>query len=190
LLISDNVYSSGVSPFGTTLEIGGNMNVSDSNLSYVGNGNVGISETGASKYDVGITGSGIFHLTATAWDSDGNSDSDTIAVLVHAPDDFDAMLRGKWEGMKNRLSAGDIKGATDYFFLPSREKYTRIFTAIGDGLPEFVAGMEEIEQVYAREALAKYRIRRNEEIDGEIVRITYYIYFAKGPEGLWYIDEF
>ncbi len=124
-------HSSGVSPFETSLEIGGTLNVSDSELSYTGTGTVEISGTGTGKYNVRITGSGFFYFTADASDSSGNRFSDTAAVLVYDPAEFDAMLKEKWQGMKNMLSAGDIGGAVNYFFLPSREKYTQIFTAIG-----------------------------------------------------------
>jgi hypothetical protein len=37
-----------------------------------------------------------------------------VAVLGYGPDQLDALLQGKWHGMKTRLAAGDIEGAGDH----------------------------------------------------------------------------
>lgn len=104
--------------------------------------------------------------------------------------ELDALLRAKWKDMKNNLASGNIEGAIKYFSQLTRERYTQIFTAIGPGLPGLAAQMGDIEPVYMRDSLVKYRVKRDEVINGEQVKITHYIYFSKGLFGLWYIDSF
>jgi len=188
MLLPDS--TSGVSTFETGLKIESSFSISNSDISYTGPGLIEIIKKTPTEYTININVSGIYYLTANAWDSSGNIYTDIIAVSVIAPAELDALLRAKWEGMKNNLASGNIEGAVKYFFLLTREKYTQIFTAIGSDLPGFAAQMEDIEPVYMRESLVKYRIKRDELINGETVKITYYIYFSKGPGGLWYIDSF
>ena len=49
---------------------------------------------------------------------------------------------------------------------------------------------EDIQLIYVNDTVAKYRIRKDEMIDGENYRVTYYIHFVKNPQGLWSIDSF
>lgn len=53
-----------------------------------------------------------------------------------------------------------------------------------------IAGMEDIEAIYYRERVAKYRIKRDQFIGGVPKRITYYIYFVRDMYGNWYINGF
>ena len=83
----------------------------------------------------------------------------------------------------------DVDGALEYFAVSSRNRYRQIFTALQDSLPDKASSMEEIELVYSMGNVAKYRIGRDQLIDGVIQKITYYIHFAK-DEGIWFIDDF
>ncbi|MFZ5954927.1 MAG: hypothetical protein ACOYT4_00730 [Nanoarchaeota archaeon] len=48
----------------------------------------------------------------------------------------------------------------------------------------------QIQLIYLKDNEAKYRIRREQLIDGQSETITYYIYFVKDENGLWKIDRF
>ena len=133
---------------------------------------IDITEYDPNQYRLSIREAGTYFLTANAWDSAGNLYSDTVAIRIMDTAMLDAMLREKWEGMKTSLAAGDIQGAMAYFTYPSQEKYTKIFTAIGENLPEFVSNMEDIGNVYMRDRVAKYRIKRDQEVNGQIYKIT------------------
>jgi len=50
--------------------------------------------------------------------------------------------------------------------------------------------MQTIELIYLKEAIAKYRIIRQQVFEGQMATITYYIYFTKNPEGIWQIEQF
>ena len=50
--------------------------------------------------------------------------------------------------------------------------------------------MQDIEQVYVVESVAKYRIRRVQLYGGQLLTFTYYIYFTQDTSGLWSIESF
>lgn len=50
--------------------------------------------------------------------------------------------------------------------------------------------MAEIELVYVKDSIAKYRIRRMQVFESQMREITYYIYFTKDVDGLWKIEQF
>ena len=78
-----------------------------------------------------------------------------------------------------------------YYLGPTpRPDYKELFYILSDQLPDIAAGMENIEIVYINEKVAKYRIRKDEVIDGQNYRVTYYIHFIKDGYGLWFIDSF
>jgi hypothetical protein len=111
-------------------------------------------------------------------------------VLVYDRDQLDALLQGKWNAMKSRLAAGDIDGAVEYFGKATADDYRAIFTALENQLPQFVQDMQAIEMIYAGQGFAKYRIKRNEVIQGQTYSITYNIYFSTDGNGAWKIDRF
>ncbi len=188
LLLPDS--ATGLSPFETDLAIQTSLDLASVDFQDAGPGLVEITENGPRQYRLSIREAGTYFLTANAWDSAGNLHTDTVALRIMDTATLDAMLREKWEGMKTSLAAGDVQGAMAYFTYPSQEKYTKIFTAIGENLPEFVANMEEIGNVYMRDRVAKYRIKKNQEVNGQIHKITYYIYFVRAFNGFWYIESF
>jgi hypothetical protein len=92
--------------------------------------------------------------------------------------------------MKAALTAQNVDGAVGYIGEQSREKYRTIFNALISRLPQIASGMENIQLIYLSDAIAKYRIRRNEIYGGQTYAITYYIYFNVGSDGIWWIDRF
>ena len=91
-----------------------------------------------------------------------------------------------WSDMKENLAAGNIEGALNYFSEGSKEKYREIFTLLGDRLPTLANNMQDIELIYVRGDIAKYRIHRLQYEQ----QITYYIYFGKDEDGYWKINSF
>jgi hypothetical protein len=92
--------------------------------------------------------------------------------------------------MKTRLAYQDVEGAIVYITSNSQARYREIFTALGSGLPEIVQNMQDIQHVYVNDRIAKYRIRKNETYGGQMMTITYYIYFVIDGNGIWTIDKF
>ena len=80
----------------------------------------------------------------------------------------------------------DVEKAGSYFADWTKERYTGIFSALEDRLPQIAQEMQNIGMIYLIDRVAKYRIRRTEGA-GEI---TYYIYFVRDENGLWKIQQF
>jgi PKD repeat protein len=129
---------------------------------------------------------GLYKATVTLTDDQDVAYTDTIAINVLSLEDLDALLKARWEGMKEKLMANDINGGLTFFIPGSQERYEAIFSALDDNLPEIIYEMQEIEFIYSTNNLAKYRIRREED-NGPI---TYYIYFILDENGVWKIKQF
>jgi PKD repeat protein len=132
------------------------------------------------------TSEGIFYPKVMISDNQGNTFSDTISIAVLSKTEMDTLLKGKWEGMKQAMINRDVGKAGSYFADWTRDRYTGIFSALGDRLPQIAQDMQNIRMIYLIDGVAKYRIRRMEEA-GEI---TYYIYFVQDENGLWKIQQF
>ena len=71
----------------------------------------------------------------------------------------------------------------------SQSKYRSAFTTLRDSISNIATKMQNIELVYAKGSVSKFRIRREQAIEGQNKTITYYIYFVD-RNGLWKIDAF
>ncbi len=136
------------------------------------------------------TSEGIFYPTITVTDDQGNTYSDTIAITVLNKTEIDALLKGKWEGMKGALANQNVNSALNYFAEEVKQHYSEIFTALFAQLPQIVQDMQEIQLIYTKNNTAKYRIRKNELYGGQMLTITYYIYFTVDIDGLWKIYKY
>ncbi|MBW2358729.1 MAG: hypothetical protein JRF21_08570 [Deltaproteobacteria bacterium] len=141
------------------------------------------------EYTVRIITPGLYYFTAEV-DNEGTIYTDTIAILVMDQGELDALLRAKWEAMKSALIAGDIEGALSYHYQGLRDKYEAIYTLLGSDLAIKVQQMQDIQFIYATGDRALYRIKRDHDIDGQTVTVTYHVYFSKDRIGLWQLERY
>jgi len=181
---------SGISPLETELLVRGSFTFTDSSLTYTGPGTVEIFESASDKYRVRITGEGTYFLTAEVIGSGGVSYTDTVTVVIFDQSEIDALLRDKWDQMKDALMQGNIESALGHFAPLSRDGYHEAFTFLSDEIADIIGAMRDIELIYMKENIAKYRITREETIQGQAYDITYYIYFSRDIDGLWHIYNF
>ena len=154
----------------------------DGVIDYTGTTFENISHTYASE--------GIFYPVITVTDNLGNAYSNTAAITVSSKTEMDTLLKAKWEGMKTALTNGDVEGAVGYFHEGSQAKYREIFQLLQNELPNISANMQDTQLIYLKGNIAKYRIRREQEIKGTLQTITYYIYFVRDENGLWKVESF
>ena len=133
---------------------------------------------------------GIYLPKVRVTDDQGHVYEKSAVVNVFSKEEMDELLRSKWEGMKGKLWERDLSSALGYFVDSSKEIYQRAFEVILDRLPQIVSEMGEIEPIFIRNNVAKYRIERIHSLDGGTQTITYYIYFVRDRDGLWRIDRF
>ncbi len=182
---------SGLVPLQTRLDVSGSFTITDPVISYSGPGTVEITpipET--NEFDITINDEGLYYFTVEAEDDQSNLYKDTIAINVVNKVALDALLKAKWNDMKTALSDGNIEGGLSYFLENSKPRYREGFNAIHEKMPEIINNMQDIEMIYAKEGIAKYRISREHAIEGNPVIITYYIYFMVDDKGVWKIDQF
>ncbi|MHB8883415.1 MAG: PKD domain-containing protein, partial [Thermodesulfovibrionales bacterium] len=151
-----------------------------------------IDYTGPAFEDIShaYTTEGIYYPTVTVTDDQGNVFTDKMTITVLDKAKIDALLKGKWEGMKAALLAGNVEPALNHFVDPSKEKYRRILSVLKPYLSLIAADMREINLNSIRQDVAEYRIIRTENIGGQLRGIMYLIYFVKDEHGLWKIASY
>ncbi len=182
----------GPSPMTVTLRLEGSISISAIGLSSISSPGGSIEAVPGSEeyvFKYTLTGPGIYYFTATVTEN-GKTYTDVEAIKVVDGADLDTMFKAKWNGMKTALLQNDIEAAVSYFTLKTSSDYRDMFTAISDQLTSFVGDMQEIESVIFTQDGAKYRIRKEQIIEGETHTITYYIYFVIDYDGVWKIWRF
>jgi hypothetical protein len=183
---------SGISPFDTTLRIEAPFTLQgEPYLSYTGPAEVEtLAGTADNEYSVRITKEGIYYFTVQARDELYLIHTDTVAVQVLSEAALDALLKEKWGGMKAALAGGDSEKALIYHHPAFKDRYKAIYSLLGNNISSLAQQMQDIELIFVEGDRAKYRIKRDHEIDGQMVTITYYVYFSRDQNGLWKIERY
>jgi chitodextrinase len=182
----------GISPVETYLTISAPLNYTYT-LSYTNpsGGQVEfLAEADTNKRHIRLTGEGIYVFTVKMIDSQNNEHSDSVSIVVQSKQKIDTTLRQKWDEMKAAMTNKNVDGALKNFNDASKEEYREIFTSIINDLPALAIEMSNLEFVCIRGPVAKYRLKRNEEIEGQQYNLTYYVYYVQNPFGNWTIDGF
>ena len=132
----------------------------------------------------------LYFPRVTVTDNQGTSYTETSIVHILSREEINALLKSKWQAMKEALFNKHIPKSLGYFIESSREIYQQAFNLIIDELPQIVSDMQDIEIIFLFDNTAKYRINRVHNIEGVLQTITYYIYFVRDLDGLWRIDRF
>ena len=181
---------SGTSPFETTLRIDSSFVIASSQITYFGPDDVTYLDESIDEIRVQVTTEGMHTFAIEATDSEGNVYKDEVCIQVVDRAALDALLQDKWTKMKTALMAGDVQGALEYHHEDARERYAAIYIALGGNLAMQAGQIQDISWICYVNGLAKYRIRQSHEINGQIVTITYYIYFSRDENGLWLIERY
>ncbi|RJP78480.1 MAG: hypothetical protein C4522_12890 [Desulfobacteraceae bacterium] len=177
---------SGLSPLESSLTIDGTFSIMDSTITESDPPTVEYLESNPDNYKVIVTGRGFYYFTATVNNPEGGTCSDTIAVLAQDQDEFDAMLRAKWDGMKNALKYGNIETALGFMEKSKRAMYDYNFNLLKDHLPEIEAGMQDLAMVNVHDRMAEYSVKG--EQGGR--QFSFYVLFVKDSDGIWRISFF
>ena len=181
---------SGISPLKAVIDIAASFHVTDASIACSGPGAVNIIGLAPDRYEIQMSGAGIYQCSAEVMDPEGNLLVDAFAFALTGQEDLDALLRGNWLGMKTALANSDIQRALFYFADDQKHLYSDIFTALHPNLPEIAAAMNDIEMIDIRDNFAKYQIRKDENYGGEDITAIYHVYFIKTPEGFWKIYRY
>ena len=184
--ISSNIES-GTGPLEVSLRIDGSFSVTAPTVNVTGPGGAAtLTAVSATEYTANFVSEGTYTITVTSTGPDGQTYTDSVMVTVMSRYQLEALLKGKWEGMKAKVTSGDIQGAGTYFPQASREMFLTMF---GDTTIDSVSRLNDVSAVniytlsdyYAQGGL----IRQDE--DGEF---SYPITFSRDESGLWRIYNF
>lgn len=159
-------------------------------LDFDGNGTVDFAGPSLEGQTFTYTLPGIYFPRAMVTDAGGTQSTVTAVVNVLAPDQMDALLKGKWNAMKTALIRNDIVGALQFFTPEQQPRFRTLFTDLSAQIAQIAQDMQDIQLVYVIENTAKYRLRRTQPYGGQLVTITYYVYFIQDGTGLWSIEGF
>ena len=129
---------------------------------------------------------GIFYPTITVTDNQGNTYSDAIAITVMNKTAIDALLKGKWEGMKGSLMSGDIETALSYFVNQYRERLREAFTVMKDKISINLSLQDELNLIDIYDDIANYK---NVVYEPNGI-YSYPLLFIRDENGFWKIRSF
>jgi hypothetical protein len=138
------------------------------------------------EYSVQLAAEGAYTFTATAVGPDGQTYSDTMTITVMSRVKLETILKAKWEGMKQKIAAGDIEGAGSYFPVATRDMFQAIFND---------PGMEIMSRLNEISAIKIYTIMDDTAQGGAIRQeddgvYAYPVNFMRDENGIWRIYGF
>ncbi len=112
----------------------------------------------------------------------------TARALVQVLDGaaLDALLRAKWQTMKDALRARDITRAVTQIVLRAQDGYAAAFQTIAPQLPGIDSILTAITPLEVRNRAAIYQMLR---VDGGVMK-SFEVRFVIDGDGLWRIQGF
>lgn len=183
---------SGLPPFGTYFSVSTQIpnEVVNYRIDFEGDGIYDYDDLTFDNINTMYQSEGTYYPVLTITDNQNITYTDTIAIVALSISETDTVLNMKWGSMKALMLRQNVGGALNHFSDESRNLYNELFTALYDQLPQIAQGMQGIQVIYVKNNAAKYRIRRSEVYGGQMVVVTYYIYFERDKDGLWKIKRF
>ena len=121
----------------------------------------------------------------TVTDTQGTQHSAQTLVLVQDGAAMDDMFREMWNNMNNALLAGNKDGALKYLNQGAQYKYEPVFDVLMLHFAEIVASYSPLARASVSEYIGEYAVVRPFENQ----RRLFLVYFLKGNDGLWRLDE-
>ncbi|MBU0966523.1 MAG: fibronectin type III domain-containing protein, partial [Proteobacteria bacterium] len=109
---------SGIAPFTANFSITAtfDMATATTEVSAFGPAAMGsVTFTDSEHFTTMLSVPGLYLVTAQVTDSASTVYTDSAAILVMDKEALDGLLKGKWNGMKTALAAGNIEGGIQYF---------------------------------------------------------------------------
>jgi len=178
---------SGISPLETTLRVEGSFSFTEEpTITYDGPGEVEFLENpNENEYTVRITTEGIYYFTVEV-EYQGETYTDTVAIVIMSEAELDALLKAKWEGMRQALAQNDINKAVKYFSESSKENYREMFTILSDNLTQIEQELSDIQFIGVTKNSVEYDIRITRDGD----EYSFHLLFVRDEDGLWKIRSF
>lgn len=178
--------ASGVAPLRVTFSLVTEFVPAAVTLDVEGDGDIDFTGRSVEGQSFTYRAPGRYHPSATATDGGGRQYKARALVLVEDRDTLDALLQGKWTGMKRALQERNIPGALQFIVPESRSSYEQMFIKLSSTLAKVGAELGEIRFIEVRENVAEYELLADE--GGK--RLSYYVQFRRDEDGQWYLKSF
>jgi sugar lactone lactonase YvrE len=161
-------------------------------ISLDANDNGTIDFTGSTLADQPFTYAqpGLYFPLATLTDTRGTQITARAIVQVYDRPRIDAFFKAKWSAMKSALIQNDLDAAVGHFTAAQQDRYRALFTALSVDIAQIARDMQDIELIYVIAGRAKYRLTQTQPWGGQLMTLTYYVYFVQDGAGLWTIESF
>ncbi|MBI5550301.1 MAG: hypothetical protein HY911_02250 [Desulfobacterales bacterium] len=179
-----------LSPYAGELRIAAPVRLQHSTVTIYGAGDVETIDGPPELFELNIDLPGLYRMVVSSVSWNSETFTDEVALLIYDAGQLDALLQSKWNAMKARLAAGDVAGAVSYYTDGTKADYDAVYRGMGDQLPQMANRMRPIELIGVNNGLAKYRIKRSEEHQGQTYDISYWVYFETGGDGIWKISRY
>ncbi len=183
------VPQSGLAPLTVRFTLSGSPG-STGTLDADGNGSVDVAGLPLDEATFTFNQPGLYVPLAAFTDSAGRQTLARTVVQVYDRAALDAFFKAKWGAMKSALVANDLATAVAHFVAHQQDRYRALFTALSGDIAQIARDMQDIELIYAAEARAKYRLPRTQLWGGQLMTLTYYVYFVQDGDGRWTIESF
>jgi hypothetical protein len=169
--------------FGTTIEADAYLPNPIASYSWDTDGDGTAEQSGKdlSKITATYQAPGLYFPRVTITDSQNNTYTENTIINVLSKEQMDALLKGKWEGMKGGLSDADIEKAVGFFEEGSQDTYRNQFIALKSILPMIANDMGQINLVKIEGNRAEYEIVTSR--NG--ATYSFYLLFIRDKDGLW-----
>ncbi|MHB8535100.1 MAG: hypothetical protein ACYDBW_06590 [Sulfuricaulis sp.] len=127
---------------------------------------------------------GTYRPWIIATDSQGQTYTQALVVVVQDPQKMDQFFTAIWNGMNNALKGGDVNAAVHYLNESAKHKYQPVFQALLPKMGEIVASYSPLYRLSVTEDIGEYAIQRSYN-GGSRVYLTY---FLKDADGVWRVD--
>lgn len=176
---------SGTSPLETNLMVDGTFGITNSSVSYEGPATPEFLQNETEEYGVRMTTEGIYYYTANV--THGlMTYSDTVGVVVVNKTEIDTLLRGKWDGMRNAMTAGNVEQSVGFFTDYTQNAYRDLYNNHPEVMADLALQLSNINFIKYQNNIAEYDIR----ITKDETDFSFYLLFVKDEKGLWKIRSF
>jgi PKD repeat protein len=128
---------------------------------------------------------GVYQAKITTTDSSGAASEETAAIVVHDAQQMDQLFTALWDGMNDALVQGDIEAAVSYLNEGAKRKYRPVFEVLKPHLPGIIASYSPLSRVSISSDIGEYAVVRPNNGQNQL----YLIYFLRGVDGIWRVDE-
>lgn len=178
--ISPNPVIAGVP---VTFSVGTAATITGIEADYNGDGVVDQTASSAAALAYAYPAPGTYQAAFKISDGQNQVINKSAIVIVQDIRSIDGQIQAVYQSVLSRLKQRDIPGASTYFTAGAAEKYSAVFSELGENLPVAANSLGSLAEGSIGDGLAEYLIVR----DTPQGRVGFLIYFLQGEDGLWRI---